>query len=155
MDIITFKSLLKEKEIEFIEVFSYEELKKKQDSYILEDSYIVGIHLKNIDLEDIEDEILKINSLKYLVFNNVNLDLSKFLSNQINLLSLDLSGNELDELPKVLFNLKNLKRLNLSGNELKKLSKELFNLENLESLNLSDNELSELPKEILNLKKMA
>ncbi len=155
MKIEALKSLLKKEYVNLVEVFSKEELIKKQDSFLINNNYIIGIHLKNVDIKDIFTQILGIKTLNFLLLENVNF---KSLINIkiccINLQSLCLSNNDLKELPKELFKLKNLQSLDLSNNELKELPKELFELKDLQSLNLTGNILSQLPTELFKLKNL-
>ena len=156
MKIEKLKSLLDKKHVNLIEVFTKKELLKNQDSYLLNDGFIIGINLKNVDVKDIINEIFGIDTLHYLTLNNVNICFDNSISFKCkNLQSLDLSGNGLKELPKELFELKNLQSLALSGNELKELSKELFELKNLQNLDLSRNGLKELPKELFQLSRLS
>jgi len=156
MELEKLKVLLEEKYVNISEVYSDDELSKKQDSYLLENNFIIGLNLKNVDIKDIVNQILEIETLKYLYLNNVNICFEDRLFFKCqNLQSLDLSSNRLKELPKELFELKNLQYLNLSGNELNELPKELFELKNLQYLNLSGNELNELPKELFELSRLS
>lgn len=69
----------------------------------------------------------------------------------INLISLNLYGNNLFSLPNSIENLFNLSNLNLSNNKLLSLPYQIGNLSNLTSFDLSYNNLSYLPVEIGNL----
>jgi internalin A len=156
MEVEKLKVLLEKKYVTIVEVYSDDELSKKQDSYLMENNFIVGLNLKNVDIKDIINQILEIETLKYLYLNNVNICFEDRLFFKCqNLQSLDLSGNGLKELPKELFELKNLQSLDLSGNGLKELPKELFELKNLQSLNISGNGLKELPKELFELSRLS
>lgn len=65
-----------------------------------------------------------------------------------NLISLDLSGNELKELPEGIGKLESLRILGLNNNQLKGLPVELGSLDHLEVLSLTGNALTTLPVEI-------
>ena len=155
MELEKLKVLSEEKYVNISEVYSDDELSKKQDSYLMENNSIIGLNFKNVDIKDIINQILETETLKYLYLNNVNICFEDRLFFKCqNLQNLDLSGNELEKLPKEIFELKNLQGLNLSENKLNELPKEIFELKNLQSLDLSGNKLNELPEEIFQLKNL-
>lgn len=71
-----------------------------------------------------------------------------------NLVSLDLTINNITEIPSSIKFLYKLKSLNVSNNGIKHLPKEMFSLSNLEYLNFADNQIEALPREILSLTKL-
>ncbi len=78
-------------------------------------------------------------------------DLQEALRNPMDVLSLDLSEQDLTVLPKEITKLTNLTKLKLFGNKLTVLPKEIGNLTSLKELYLHYNKLITLPKEIGNL----
>ena len=65
-----------------------------------------------------------------------------------NIVSLDLSGQELTELPKWIGNLQKLEKLDVSVNKLSDLTEELWSLRNLKTLDVTGNQLSKISDKI-------
>jgi Leucine-rich repeat (LRR) protein len=104
---------------------------KEIDDYFF-DRMVRGSHLEDYDFHNYD-------RLKY---QPKSIDT---LTNITNLISLDLSNNELEFLPTSIDNLTKLIYLNLSNNKLRFLPYSISNLTNLAYLNLSENSLYELP----------
>ena len=68
-----------------------------------------------------------------------------------NLVSLDMSHNQLEEVPKEMGDLRNLVHLNLSNNELQAIPSVIFLLAKLETLDVSDNKIKAIQADIARL----
>ena len=109
---------------------------------------IKDLNLKNCGLKEFES-IDAIN-LKTIDFSNNNLQTVNLnnIENLNNLLSFDLSDNEIKSVDNILLNAK-LKILNLENNLIENLDDNIFqSANNLTKINLSNNKLNILPKSL-------
>jgi Leucine-rich repeat (LRR) protein len=97
---------------------------------------IVGIDLMNDDMAH------KLRGAKRLNLSNAGFAaLPPKIGDFSDLISLDLSGNQLEELPPTLVQLKGLQTLDLSGNRFRQLPPELAGFDRIEQLTLDNNRL--------------
>lgn len=90
-----------------------------------------------------------------LELTNNNLEcISENLVNLINLTNLDLQNNNLHNIPDNFVNLKNLIILNLSKNKIEKIPKNIENFKNLKILDISSNCIKKIPENIGNLQNL-
>jgi len=100
-----------------------------------------------ININDIE----KLNFVKKLDLQGLNLNKLPDFRNFHNLTELNLSDNSITHLKTALLNGENLKRLDISRNRISELDTNISNLKMLEHLNLESNMISDLPLEITKL----
>ncbi len=92
----------------------------------LSDQLPIGINIKNFNLNEFPENLLKIESL----------------------ISLELEGNSIETIPSDIKLLHRLQFLDLSKNKINFIPNEIVTLENLEKLSLQENELEPLPETI-------
>lgn len=113
------------------------------------------IYLSCNCLTNIPSSFGKLSSLKNLILNQNKLTTidSSIFETLGQLISLNLSYNDLEDIPNTLFNLTSLGRLDFSGNLIKKFPEtlNLSNLKNLWILDLADNAFEEFPTQILTI----
>jgi len=136
---------------------------KEMSNYIPEKGYpdfasfpsfskIEYLSFMEIDLKEIPNGILKLSTLKNLIFYNCNVEIiPPAIQDLSNLEELRIQSNKVKKLPNEMFNLPNLKSLNLIGNYIEEIPPAIKNLSKLEEFLFNSNDLKELPNEIFTL----
>ena len=157
---------------EYSEIYDWDTLLKKKDSYekitsimatpynnhallaefpsdVNELDILRKIYLENKEIFFFPPHMVKFINLVFFSFNNFVLaEYPKFIDNFINLKSLSLRKTKLKVLPESIGKLVKLKELYLCENELENLPDSITNLKDLILLRLDRNNLSKLPDEI-------
>jgi internalin A len=106
-------------------------------------------------LSEIPEEIYEFKDLEKLVISGQKLTVPDDAFERLpNLISLNLTSNQLVSLPDSLFQLKQLESLQLGGNKLRALPNAIANLGNLQQLGLAYSGIPALPETISGLQKL-
>ncbi|XP_064650804.1 leucine-rich repeat-containing protein 58-like [Lineus longissimus] len=108
------------------------------------------LDISNNDIGLLSNEIVRLRNLKTLIAKNNNLDndsIPKDLG-QMELMSINLSGNNLVDFPPQFTEISTLRRLFLGGNQIRQLPSQVQHMYRLEVLYLGGNKLTEIPAEM-------
>ncbi len=100
------------------------------------------IIINSCELKSIPQEIVNIESLKYLSISNCELTSFKNITDLRNLQYLNLTNNKINIIPRNIEKLSNLQYLELTGNLIQQLPKQLKKLKSLKFLSLDFNQLT-------------
>ena len=125
------------------------------DKIKINDGHVTKINLRNLNIQNFPESILKFKFLRVLsIRNNKLTSLPKELSQLENLEEIYLGNNNLQRLPDSICNLQHLKCLWFDKNKISSLPDDIGYLKELKILQLSGNSLKKLPDSICKLKKL-
>jgi Leucine-rich repeat (LRR) protein len=113
--------------------------------------YVTFIDLSNNKIEELPNDIGKLKKLTHLDLSNNKLSKiqTECLKDIPNLISLDMSNNQITVIPKEIKYLHKLIILDLSNNQIKEIPKEIKYLYKLENFDISNNQIKEISNKIM------
>lgn len=109
--------------------------------------------VEKLPLERLDDKLLDLSELEYLVIANTHLvRIPEYMNKLVNLKHCSFAGGELSRVPAHLMDMPRLEYLNLNNNQISDIS--AFDLPNLKFLHLDKNQLKTLPENLLSLPKL-
>jgi len=149
------KLKLDEAELDILTNFSKEisfPLEELLFKITIKDGKIIGINLKELEINEFPMTLLNLTSLESLDLHNNQLrKIPKEINYLKNLTELYLSCNRLNIFPDEICNLSKLKILSLGENNLKSIPYSINHLENLEKLRLPHNQIEKIPESLCDL----
>lgn len=132
---------------------SYGELLWNDYAYYLnQENRVIGLIIRNLDVNQIQSSIYSLTSLVHLYLKNTNIsDVSDDIKNLTSLDYLDLSNNKITLFPQGLLNLKKLQYIDLFDNSINQIPKEIINLTGLKRLDLRNNKLSKISSDLMSI----